>query len=192
MPRLIAIDPATATGEAKELLDGIQKKLGVTPNVIRTMANAPAVLKAYLAFGDALAGGRFDTKSREAIALTVAGANNCEYCASAHTAFSKSLKVENSPSGVNPTVVAPENDAVRAQLDRIISSQDFAQSLRMQRFLSFIVENALNGESDSLKEYTLAVDVYHTCCCWTTDRGTASQVASQGQLERLKPCFLKP
>lgn len=95
MPRISAIDPATATGEAKALLDGVQKKLGVTPNVIRTMANAPAVLKAYLAFGEALSGGRFDARSREAIALTVAGANNCEYCASAHTAFSKSLKVEN-------------------------------------------------------------------------------------------------
>jgi AhpD family alkylhydroperoxidase len=63
------------------------------------MANAPAVLKAYLAFGDAISHGRFDAKSREAIALTVAGANNCEYCASAHTAFSKSLKVEDAEIG---------------------------------------------------------------------------------------------
>jgi uncharacterized peroxidase-related enzyme len=96
MPRLTAIDPATATGEAKALLDAVQKKLGIAPNVIRTMASAPAVLKAYLAFSDALSGGRFDARSREAIALTVAGANDCEYCAAAHTAFSKSLKVEDS------------------------------------------------------------------------------------------------
>lgn len=94
MPRLTAIDPATATGEAKELLDGVRKKLGVTPNLIRTLANAPAALKAYLATSETLAGGRFDARSREAIALTVAGANGCEYCASAHTAISKSLKVD--------------------------------------------------------------------------------------------------
>ena len=36
MPRLTPIDPATATGEAKVLLDGVQKKLGVTPNLLRT------------------------------------------------------------------------------------------------------------------------------------------------------------
>ncbi len=48
MPRLTPIDPATATGEAKVLLDGVQKKLGVTPNLLRTLANAPAALKAYL------------------------------------------------------------------------------------------------------------------------------------------------
>jgi uncharacterized peroxidase-related enzyme len=93
MPRLTAIDPATTTGEAKALLDGVQKKLGMAPNILRTMANSPAVLKAHLAFGEALSGGRFDAKRREAIALAVAGANACEYCASAHTAFSKSLKV---------------------------------------------------------------------------------------------------
>ncbi len=94
MPRLTAVEPATATGEAKELLDGVLRKLGVTPNVLRTMANAPAALKAYLGFGEALSGGRFDAKSREAIALTVAGASTCEYCASAHTAISRSLRVD--------------------------------------------------------------------------------------------------
>lgn len=94
MPRLTAIDPANATGEAKELLGGVQKKLGMTPNLFRTMANEPAVLKAFLGFGEALSGGRFDAKSREAIALAVAGANLCEYCISAHTAISKSLKVD--------------------------------------------------------------------------------------------------
>jgi len=94
MPRVNPVDPATATGEAKALLDGVQKKLGMTPNVIRTIANAPAALKAYFGINEALAGGRFDAKTREAFALAVAGANSCDYCASAHTALSKGLKVD--------------------------------------------------------------------------------------------------
>ncbi|MGI9449615.1 MAG: carboxymuconolactone decarboxylase family protein [Geminicoccaceae bacterium] len=94
MSRLNTIDPATANGETKELLEGIQKKLGLTPNVLRTLANSPAALKTYLATSEALSTGRLDAKSREAIALTVAGANNCQYCASAHTAISKGLKVD--------------------------------------------------------------------------------------------------
>ena len=94
MPRIHAIEPTEATGEAKDLLDAVQKKLGITPNIIRTLAHSPAALKAYLGFGDALSGGQFDAKGREAIALTVAGANTCEYCASAHAAVSKSLKVD--------------------------------------------------------------------------------------------------
>lgn len=96
MPRLNAIDPATAKGETKILLDAVQKKVGMTPNLIRTIANSTAALKAYLAMGEALSGSRFDARSREAIALAVAGANACEYCASAHTAISKGLKVDDS------------------------------------------------------------------------------------------------
>lgn len=94
MPRIPAVDPATASGETKVLLDGVQKKLGMTPNVIRTIANAPAALQAYIGINEALAGGRFDARTREGFALAVAGANACEYCASAHTALSKNLKVD--------------------------------------------------------------------------------------------------
>jgi len=96
MPRIQAIDPATATGRTQELLDGVQRRLGATPNLLRTMANQPAVLDAYLRVGEALGTGRFDAKTREAIALAVAGANGCDYCASAHAAISKGLKVDRS------------------------------------------------------------------------------------------------
>ena len=85
MPRLAAIDPATATGKAKNLLDGVHKALGATPNLMRTMANAPAVLDAYLAFSGALRGDGLTPAAREAVALAVAGDNGCGYCASAHT-----------------------------------------------------------------------------------------------------------
>lgn len=94
MPRLTAIDPNTAHGSAKDLLGAVQQKIGMAPNVLRTMAHSPAALKGYLDFGEALSTGRFDPETREAIALAVAGANTCIYCASAHTAVSKSLKVD--------------------------------------------------------------------------------------------------
>lgn len=89
MPRLTAIDPKSATGRAKELLDVVQKKLGLTPNMMRGMANAPAALQGYLDFSGALAGGVLNAKVREQIALATAEANSCDYCASAHTAIGK-------------------------------------------------------------------------------------------------------
>lgn len=93
MPRLTAIEPATAEGKSKALLDGAQKALGATPNLIRTLANAPAALQAYLGFGQALAGGGLSAQTREAIALTVAGANGCDYCASAHSTIGAQLGI---------------------------------------------------------------------------------------------------
>lgn len=85
MTILTSIDPATAEPKAKALLDGVQKKLGVVPNLMRVLAANPAVLGAYLGFGAALAGGGLGAKLHEQIALTVAEANGCNYCLAAHT-----------------------------------------------------------------------------------------------------------
>jgi uncharacterized peroxidase-related enzyme len=89
MPRLSAIQPETATGKAKQLLDGVQAKLKITPNMTRVMANSPAVLEAYLSFSGALSGGVLPAKLREEIALEVGEQNSCQYCVSAHTAIGK-------------------------------------------------------------------------------------------------------
>lgn len=85
MNRITQLDPATATGKAKQLLDAVQSKLGIVPNLTRVLANAPAALEGYLNFSGALAGGALTAKVREQIALAVAEGNLCSYCLSAHT-----------------------------------------------------------------------------------------------------------
>ncbi len=94
MPRINPVDLDTAQGRARTLLEGVQKKYGRTPNLLGTFANAPAALEAYLGFSGALAGGSLGADLREQIAVAVAGANGCGYCASAHTAIGKSLGVD--------------------------------------------------------------------------------------------------
>lgn len=93
MPRIQAVDPAQAVGKAKQLLDAVQAKLGLTPNMMKAMAQSPAVLEAYLNFSGALAQGGLDAQFREEIALTVAQANSCEYCLSAHTTIGGLVKL---------------------------------------------------------------------------------------------------
>lgn len=94
MPRIQPIDPTNAQGQAKTLLDAVQKKLGITPNMMRTMAHSPAVLQSYLQFGETLGAGSLSAKLREQLATAIAGANRCGYCASAHTAIGQMLKVD--------------------------------------------------------------------------------------------------
>lgn len=89
MPRITALDPQNATGHVKELLEGVGRKLGMVPNMMRTMAQAPAVLEGYLQFSGALGHGQLSAKVREQIALAVAQANGCDYCLAAHTAVGK-------------------------------------------------------------------------------------------------------
>lgn len=85
MPRLNVVDPAEAEGRAKTLLGQVQRALGVTPNMMRAMAESPAVLDAYLAFNGALGRGTLTGAAREQIALLAAAENSCGYCAAAHT-----------------------------------------------------------------------------------------------------------
>jgi len=94
MPRISPIDPKHAQGKQKELLDTVQEHLGKTPNMMRTMAQSPAVLNAYLQFGQALGASSLSGKLREQLANAIAGANRCAYCASAHTALGQLFGVD--------------------------------------------------------------------------------------------------
>ena len=89
MSRLQAIDRSTASGKAKELLDGINSKLGFVHNMGKVMANSPAALESYLNFSGALAGGVLGAKVREQIALLTAQENHCNYCLPAHNTIGK-------------------------------------------------------------------------------------------------------
>lgn len=85
MNRISHLDPAQSTGKTKQLFDAVQSKLGLVPNLVRVLGNAPAALEGYLGLSGALAGGNLSAKVREQIALTVAESNLCGYCLSAHT-----------------------------------------------------------------------------------------------------------
>jgi len=107
MPRLKAIETSEADPKAKALLEGVEKKMGMTPNLTRTMANSPAVLEAYMGFGNALGAGVLSPKLREQIALTVGELNRCQYCLSAHSALGKMVglgdeEIADSRRGVSP------------------------------------------------------------------------------------------
>jgi len=66
------VDPATATGAAKPLLDEIKGAFGTAPNMFRAVANSPAALKSmWSAFG-ALGAGTIGAKLGEKITVAVA------------------------------------------------------------------------------------------------------------------------
>jgi len=53
-----------------------------------------------------------------------------------------------------------DDSATRAQLQRILNSDTFAGAHRSQLFLRYIVEQALAYPDESLKEYSIALDVF--------------------------------
>jgi uncharacterized peroxidase-related enzyme len=101
MARVQVIDPRTATGPAKELLDAVQAQLGVTPNFIRVLANSPKALEGFLGLYGALGGFSLDKATQERIALAVAESNGCQYCVSAHTAIGRGAGLSNEEMALN-------------------------------------------------------------------------------------------
>ncbi len=124
MPRLNPVEPATATGEAKELLDAVQAALGVTPNMTRTMARNPAVLKGWMELNGAL--GKTLTRAlNEQIALAVAEDNGCGYCLSAHTAIGGMI-------GVTESELARSREG-RSSDPKVAAALQFAQTVNAKR-----------------------------------------------------------
>jgi len=87
MPRLNVVDPATATGAAREIFEG--PLAGKHFNIFKGLANSPAALKATLALKGAIAEGVLSGIEREIIALAIGELNGCDYCTAAHTALGK-------------------------------------------------------------------------------------------------------
>jgi hypothetical protein len=55
---------------------------------------------------------------------------------------------------------APDERAVREQLERILASAQFSSAPGASRLLRFLVEETLAGRAQQLKEYTLATQVF--------------------------------
>ncbi|MBV7544086.1 carboxymuconolactone decarboxylase family protein [Acidovorax sp. sic0104] len=91
--RVPLVDRATASGQARTLLDQIHGAFGTTPNMFRAVAHSPAALQSmWSAFG-ALGGGVIGAALGEQIAVAVANRNACDYCLAAHTALGRKAGV---------------------------------------------------------------------------------------------------
>src|SRR5450631_207411 len=54
----------------------------------------------------------------------------------------------------------PLPEAIRAELTKITASPGFANAERMRRFIEFVVNKTIAGEAETLKEYSIGVEVF--------------------------------
>lgn len=101
MSRIQALDPAAAEAPAQAMLEGVRKKFGAIPNLFKVLAHAPAALQFYIGQIEALTKGVLDRTLREQLAVVTAGANHCDYCASAHTLMGKGVGLTDKELALN-------------------------------------------------------------------------------------------
>jgi uncharacterized peroxidase-related enzyme len=78
-----------AADKVKPVFEGMEKKLGVVPNVFRAMAHNPEMLEAFLALNATLPKTKLDGKLRELAYIKTSELNGCDYCLHHHRALGK-------------------------------------------------------------------------------------------------------
>jgi uncharacterized peroxidase-related enzyme len=125
MARIQPINRQSASAEVNTTLDAVKSKLGLVPNLYATVAQAPAVLNAQLAFGEALSHGRLTAKQRESLALAIGQANSCQYCLSAHSLVARGtgLNAEAIQSARRGEAADPVTDALLTLAVKIVNQR---------------------------------------------------------------------
>jgi uncharacterized peroxidase-related enzyme len=94
MARVRAIDPAEADPSLKALFDDFLRERGAVPNMFRTLAHDPELLKTWFAmFRATLREAAVSTRVKEMIVVRVSRINSCSYCLGSHTGLAKRFGV---------------------------------------------------------------------------------------------------
>jgi Tol biopolymer transport system component len=80
-------------------------------------------------------------------------------------------------------------DMVRSALTHILASRCFGNAPSLSRFLSYVVDNTLNGKSDALKEYSIGVDVFDRGASFDPKTDTIVRVQARRLRSKLKEYY---
>ncbi len=97
-------------------------------------------------------------------------------------------QAEMSPNTVDPVPAS----AVSEQLARIVNSPRFISSARLCRFLTHIVNRTLHGDLDSLKEFSIALDVFDRTSEYDSNIDATVRVEARRLRAKLKEYYEGP
>jgi hypothetical protein len=102
-------------------------------------------------------------------------------------------RVVATPSG-GPWIPEKDSDkaAVHAQLERLLANPSFKNSKRYPALLRFVVERVLDGHTDSLKERTLGVEVFHRDPNYDTNQDPVVRTTAVEVRKRLAQYYQDP
>jgi uncharacterized peroxidase-related enzyme len=83
------ISDQDAAEKIKPVFEGMEKKIGVVPNIFRAMAHNPEMLEAFLGLNATLPKTKLSGKLRELAYIKTSELNGCEYCLHHHRTLGK-------------------------------------------------------------------------------------------------------
>ncbi len=155
--------PETAPEQAKPILAGAKKAYGFVPNLLGTMAEAPALLRAYTTVSGIFDESSLSATERQVVLLTVSSGNQCEYCVAAHTVIAGMHKV---PAAVvdairsGLAIADPKVEALRLFTAAVVASRGWPTDEETAAFFNAgysrqqVLEVVLGVGMKTLSNYT--------------------------------------
>ena len=94
----------------------------------------------------------------------------------------------NGHSGLNED----EKAAIQAQLERLLENPHFSHSRRFPSFLRYVVEQTLSGQTDSLKERTLGIEIFGRNADYDTSSDPIVRVTAAEIRKRIAQYYQEP
>ena len=185
MARLQIHTPDSAPAASLPLVQQALNNNGYLPNLIGVLANAPAALEAYFAVGSLNAQASLSLAEREAVQLTAARLNGCDFCVAGHTALALRKAQLDGTTVLSLQQGRPTGqarlDAVQAFTAEVIGSRGAVSDEALQAFLG-----AGFTQAQSL-EVVLGVSLATLC----NFANTLAQSPVNPQLEPYRPGVFK-
>jgi AhpD family alkylhydroperoxidase len=156
-------DASTAPASSKPLLEKAKAAYGFVPNLLGTMAEAPAILEGYMTLSGIFDKTDFSETERQIILMTNNRLNGCEYCMAAHTSISQMAKV---PAEIiealrtNSPIADAKLEALRTFAGVINQSRGWPSDAEIEAFLAagytrqHILEVILGASLKVMSNYT--------------------------------------
>lgn len=96
------------------------------------------------------------------------------------------LSATTTPSSLNPEV---RNTEVLLELRQVLDSPEFAGSERGRTLLVYLVENALNGGIERLKERTIGIEIFGRDASYDTGQDAIVRVSANSVRKRLQAYY---
>ncbi len=93
MPKYTLHTKDTAPAASQPVIDAVQAKYGMLPNMLAGLAEAPNVLKGYLDISSNIADGTLSPTEQEIVQITTSRINGCHYCVAAHSTIADMKKL---------------------------------------------------------------------------------------------------
>src|SRR5262245_2314189 len=81
------------------------------------------------------------------------------------------------------------SEAIREQVQRILSSRTLVQSKRLAQFLRFVVEKGIAGDSDNLNEYLIGTEVYERASSFDPQTDTIVRTEARRLRSKLRQYY---